>query len=102
MIVSLKARNIPRNKVGDPYFVHGKGTRLYDEFSPDEVCELVNRCLYQLEYQSRAHQKRNAERSALEAPVKEVFRTLYPKQSYAKATDEQLAKCIQEVKTRQV
>jgi len=111
MIVSLKARNIPRNKVGDPCFVSltplsndesDPQPSVLQIFSPQEVCELVNRCLYQLEYQARAHQKRNQERALLEAPVKEVFKTLFPKQSYAKATDEQLQTCIQEVKTRQM
>lgn len=98
MKLSLKQRTIPRNKVGDPTFQHGVGVRLYDVFTPEEVCELVNRCIYQLEYQSKAHQKRNEERSALEKPVKEMFYKLFPQTSWAKATDEQLQTCLRELK----
>lgn len=98
MKLSLKQRTIPRNKVGDPNFVHGTGERLYNVFTPEEVCELVNRCIYQLEYQSKAHQKRNEERSLLEKPVKELFYKLFPQTSWAKATDEQLSECLKQLK----
>lgn len=98
MKLSLKTRTIPRNKVGDPTFVVGTNPRLYDVFTPDEVCELVNRCIYQLEYQSRAHQKRNEERSLLEKPVREMFYKLFPQTSWAKATDEQLQACLEQLK----
>lgn len=113
MIVPLKGRNIPRNKVGDPQFTSlsvddedlvsrenfaGKMDALLEVFTPEEIVELVNRSLYQLEYQARSHQKRNAERAALEAPVKLVFKRLFPKQSYAKATDDELNRCIAELK----
>jgi hypothetical protein len=98
MKLSLKDRNIPRNKVGDPNFVDGVGERLYDVFSPSEVVELVNRSLYQLEYQAKSHEKRRLERELLERPVKEVFRRLYPKQSYAKATDGELQRCMDELR----
>lgn len=99
MKVSLKDRNIPRNKAGDPSFTT-LGS-LQATFSDEEIVELVNRCLYQLEYQARAHEKRRIEQSLLEAPVKEMYRTLYPKQSYAKATDEQLQHCLEELKKKE-
>jgi len=117
VIVSLKGRNIPRNSVGDPCFnifendVDGRlndselekyylkhGPSLLEVFTREEVIELVNRSLYQLEYQARAHEKRRREQASLEAPIKEVYKRLYPKTSYAKATDEQLQRCIQELK----
>ena len=101
MKLSLQNRDIPRNKAGDPAFTEGVGTRLYDVFTPAEVHELVNRCLYQLEYQSRAHLKRREQEAALDKPIKEVFRQLYPHESWMKATDEQLRACILVVKKQQ-
>lgn len=97
MKVSLTNRTIPRNKQGDPNFLFGQGVRLYDVFSPQEVCELVNRCIYQLEYQSRAHQKRREEQNSLEKPVKEMFWKLFPHQAWSKATDEQIQVCLVEL-----
>lgn len=108
--LSLRGREIPRNKAGDPSFQflslkpEEDPTRplgLLDVFTPEEVVELVNRSLYQLEYQAKAHEKRRIEQSLLEAPVKEMFRELYPKQSYAKATDEQLQHCLGELKKKE-
>lgn len=113
MKLSLKNRNIPRNAQGDPNFTQlyseeregensityklGEGD-LLDVFSPSEIVELVNRSLYQLEYQANSHHKYRAERLALEKPVREMFHTLYPKESWAKATNDQLSRCIEELK----
>ena len=109
MKVQLKGRDIPRNTMGDPAF-KALGTEQVGEagklaaadsnlcvlavFSADEVVELVNRCLYQLEYQARSHQKRNAEQREFERPVKELLKELYPGTSFAKATADQLARCL--------
>lgn len=101
MKISLTNRSIPRNKQGDPNFSHGVGVRLYDVFTPTEVCELVNRCLYQLEYQSRSHSKYRAERESLVKPVREMFKQLYPHESFAKATDEQIRECVERIKSQQ-
>lgn len=98
MKLSLTNRTIPRNKGGDPSFVHGQGIRLYDVFTPTEVCELVNRCLYQLEYQSRSHSKYREQRENILKPVREMFKTLFPHQSFAKATDDQLRQCVEALK----
>lgn len=113
MKLSLKDRQIPRNKVGDPAFLYlldvefdgspplaDSMSALLAVFSPSEVVELVNRSLYQLEYQARSHEKRRLERESLERPVKEMFYQLYPKQSYAKATDEQLQTCMEEIRKK--
>jgi hypothetical protein len=105
--ISLTNRNIPRNKVGDPNFLSltpisndetDKQPCILQVFSPPEVVELVNRSLYQLEYQARSHAKYREQRNALEKPVREMFFKLYPGETWAKATNEQLARCLQELK----
>lgn len=107
MKLSLTGRQIPRNKQGDPFFV--SLTPISDDesdpqpsvlqiFSPEEVVELVNRSLYQLEYQSKSHSKYREQREALERPIKQMFKQLYPHTSYAKATDEQLRECVARLK----
>jgi hypothetical protein len=123
MKISLKDRLIPRNKVGDPCFERLSGENIHlrdddvvdslsyepptifkgllDVFSPSEVVELVNRALYQLEYQSKSHSKYREQRQNLERPVREMFHQLYPGESWAKATDSQLQHSIMEVKKRQ-
>jgi hypothetical protein len=112
--LSDKHRLIPRNAVGDPHFTtldlranytpadawdtpdkHPLG--VLDVFTSTEVVELVNRCLYQLEYQQRSHTKRAAQQRALEQPVKEMLKRLYPGTSFAKATPEQLQHCLREI-----
>lgn len=112
MKVSLKDRDIPRNKQGDPHF-----TQLCDEkllarlnasefwptdlfavFMPREIVELVNRSLYQMEYQSKSHGKYRQQREDLLRPVKQAFYSLFPQQSFAKATNEQLQLCVEHVR----
>jgi hypothetical protein len=98
--LSDKRGVIPRNAVGDPCFtqleavanVPGKGPGVLDV-----VVELVNRCLYQLEYQQRSHTKRAEQQRLLEAPVKEMLKRLYPGTSFARATPEQLQHCLTEL-----
>lgn len=111
MEIKLKDRNLPRNAKGDIQFKHlgirvGSDMVVEDEktgddvtvevtpnsvlnvFTPDEVVELVNRALYQLEYQRESHRKRGqAERdrmktlkAALKAQGKDVKATLVDKQ----------------------
>ena len=98
MKVSLQGRDIPRNRAGDPTFTSGQTPRLFDVFSLDEVHELVNRCVYQLEYQSNAHRKRQQQQRLLEKPVREMFSRLFPKQSWLKATPGEIARCVEEVR----
>jgi len=98
MKIILTNREIPRNKSGDPHF--NDLSQLQGTFSSEEIVELCNRSLYQLEYQARSHQKYRTQREELERPVREVFKQLYPEQSFTKATDEQLKRCVEEMKKR--
>jgi hypothetical protein len=96
---------VPRNDVGDPCFVYldmldGKPSYgVKDLFTDLEIVELVNRCLYQLEYQQRSHSKYRQEREDLLKPVKRIFKELFPNESFAKATDAQLKTCVERLKT---
>lgn len=109
MKIQLKGRAVPRNEAGDPAFESlAKRRHLFtdpcpmnelavlDVFSEEEVTELVNRALYQLEYQHEAHKvrgKRVRERErTLRLKVKELFHV-----SWMKATPEQVAKAREEL-----
>lgn len=108
MKIQLKGREIPRNEAGDPAFVElgvwkdsvDKGIQAKDcvlqVFTPQEVVALVNRALYQLEYQHTAHKERGkrvrAEEKAIRLKVKELFHV-----SWMKATPEQIEKAKREV-----
>lgn len=90
MEIKLKGREMPRDTKGDVRFILLNGDPkpgcacatdiLVDTqsvlavFTPEEVVELVNRALYQLEYQRESHRKRGqAERDrhkALKAALK--------------------------------
>ena len=94
--LSKKLQQVPRNKNGDPAFATEKS--LHDIFGPDEIVELVNRALYQLEYQQKAHKKFVTKRNELEQPVKEKFKQLYPHQSWAKASLQQVKEAVQALK----
>jgi hypothetical protein len=71
--VKLKGREIPRNSAGDAKFEYldnahltggehpADATHVLGVFTPEEVVELVNRALYQIEYQREAHRKRGKE-----------------------------------------
>lgn len=97
MKVSLQHKQIARNEKGDPDF--RDLSSIMGVFSENEIVELVNRCLYQLEYQRTSHEKRNRERAALEAPLKLAMKSLYPGTSWAKATEQQIEKCFELVKS---
>lgn len=93
MKIQLKGRAIPRVN-GDPKFVTLTG--LQAVFKDEEIVELVNRSLYQLEYQHTAHRVRgqrlrDAERK-VKLKVKEMFHI-----SWMKATEEQIRKAREEV-----
>lgn len=108
MKIQLKGREIPRNEAGDPAFtklglegfVHDtwiitKGS-LLAVFTQEEIVELVNRAIYQLEYQHASHKRRGQEQrdreKRLREKVKELFHT-----SWLKATPEQIRKAQEEV-----
>lgn len=103
---------IPRNKGGDPAF-----TRLINEFnedppegtppsvlmvfSPEQVVAIVNRWLYQAEYQQIVHRKRAEEQRKQQKPVKEAFKRLYPSTSFINATPEQIEAAIKAAAERE-
>ena len=85
----VKANALPRNKAGDVQFTTLDDTSdpthpgapqpgVLAVFTPAEVVELVNRALYQLEYQARAHAKRQRRQTEELAPVKRAARRVYP------------------------
>ena len=94
--LSQKLQLTPRNKAGDPAFVDS--VDVMNVFTAQEVTELVNRALYQLEYQQRSHAKYQRQRRELEQPVREIFKQLYPKESFAKATIDQYKECVAKLK----
>jgi len=108
MKVELKGRMIPHRKDGYPNFTklgvvfdeslreYTTNTDLLNVFSPEEIVELVNRCVYQLEYQRDSHKKYQQRQRDFEAPIKEKLKELYPGVSWAKATPEQLEHALNE------
>jgi hypothetical protein len=106
MKIQLKGRAIPRNASGDPAFrfleetdedaASYNGPTVLNVFTEQEVVELVNRALYQLEYQHEAHKTRGKrvreEERAIRLKVKELFHV-----SWMKATPEQVKRAREEV-----
>ena|SRR5580765_4807439 len=92
MRVELQGRAIPRNEKGDPKFKDLP--QLQTVFSDDEITELVNRSLYQIEYQKNSHTKRQALQTALEMPLKRAFKKLFPHDGYTKATEDQIKQAM--------
>ena len=88
--IRLKGRGIPRTPDGDADFTqlgisHEEAKKLYDAgmipkgtvldvFTPDEVCELINRSIYQLEYQAEAHRKHAAVRRARDKALRQALK----------------------------
>lgn len=83
MEIKLKGREMPRSASGDVHFEHFETKSEYpttrndavrDVFTDEEIVELVNRALYQLEYQRESHRKRGqAERDRMKA-LKEALK----------------------------
>lgn len=104
MKVTLAGRVIPRKADGvTPNFTalnkhdHGDTPEgcILDVFSSDEVVELVNRALYQLEYQKVAHQKYQQRNRDWQKPVKLAAKLLFPQVSWLKLTTEQLKAAVE-------
>lgn len=85
MKVELKGRVIPRNEKGDPTFrslTWGRLTQpanderpsVLEVFTEPEVVELVNRALYQMEYQRESHRKRGKVKREQERLLKEELK----------------------------
>jgi hypothetical protein len=91
--------NVPRDKFGTPRYETVEQLRAH--LTEDEVLELVNRSVYNLDYQKTAHRKYHNTKAELERPIRELFKELFPKQSFAKATREQLRTTMLTYKERQ-
>ena len=102
-VINLKAveDKIPRNEVGDPAFqflriaddqraINGNPVAIMDLFTPEQVIALVNRQLYQMEYQFASHKRRYAEEKEQRELIKRALKMVAPGVSLAKATDDQL------------
>lgn len=107
MKIQLKGRAIPRNEGGDPAFKmlleqHGgpQTPGVLDVFTAAEVIELVNRALYQLEYQHHAHKVRGQAQRDREKRVKDKVKQLFHV-SWMKATPEQIQRATEEVEKEQ-
>lgn len=111
MKIQLKGRAIPRNEGGDPAFrwLERKDTpqdmteyerdnwrSVLEVFTKEEVVELVNRALYQLEYQHHAHKVRGQAQRDREKRVKDKVKQLFHV-SWMKATPEQIQRATEEV-----
>ena len=78
MEIKLAGRVIPRNEKGDPAFTWlfeppqhgGEPLAILQVFTANEVVELVNRALYQIEYQREAHRKRGQKERDVAKAVK--------------------------------
>jgi hypothetical protein len=101
MEIKLAGRVMPRSEKGDVRFAYLNDAHMTAEpqgnadpghvqgtFTPEEIVELVNRAIYQLEYQAASHRKRGqieraknkALRDALKAAGKDVKKVEIDKQ----------------------
>lgn len=113
-VVELRGRTIPRDEKGDPAFTHlyndefdkGPYTGPLDlrslllQFSAEEIVQMVNRYLYQQEYQRVAHRNRARTEAEALAPLKAALLKLFGV-SHLKATDEQIQAAVEAVKLDQ-
>lgn len=107
----LGDKKIPKNKDGNPVFeTLGCEKNQYDLSSPtsvlavftsDQVVYLVNKALYQLEYQRETHRKRAAEEQEVLGPIKKKVRELFGV-SYLRATESQVRLAIEAVRKEQL
>ena len=102
MRVSLQNRNIPRDPMGVPRFHYLKPentpankTAVLDVFTEEEVVELVNRSIYQIEYQAFSHKKKQQLTRDLEFPIKLALKKVHPGIPWSKATPQQVADAVE-------
>lgn len=102
MKIQLKGREIPRSAGGDPAFIalgrepDAIPPTVRNVFTDEEVVELVNRALYQLEYQHNAHKVRGQRQRDRERAIKQKVKELFHV-SWMKATPEQIERAKKEV-----
>lgn len=96
-VVPLKEvqEKIPRNAKGDPAFT--SLPEMSAIFTHEQIVAIVNRWIYQAEYQQITHRRRAEEQQRLQKPVKEAAKRLFPSTSFINLTPEQLEQAIQEV-----
>lgn len=95
VVVRLEGRQIPRNAQGDPAF--GRIEDVFSVFTPEEIVALVNRQLYQMEYQRTVHRNRAAQEREQLKPIKDKYKAMFGK-PFTKATDQELEKVLIELK----
>lgn len=91
-----KRQLIPRDENDNPAF--DSLEEVGKVFEPFEILALVNKSLYQLEYQADSHKKYHAKRQEMEKPFKEMAKRMFPGTSWINLTEEQVAKVILKVK----
>ncbi len=93
----LGAKQIPRNKEGDPAFYQVNGTAenpgVNDVFAPDEIVYLVNKAIYQLEYSRTYHNDRAKAEADRLKPLKDKVKELFGV-SWMKATEQQVNRAM--------
>lgn len=94
LVVKLADREIPRNKNGDPEFKDLLS--LQKVFNEQEIAALVNRQLYQMEYQRIVHKDRAAREREVMKPVKAYAKSKFGV-SWIKLTDEQIEEAVRAV-----
>lgn len=97
---------IPRSAKKDPCFTRlnvgdrctecssvddcSHGVSVLELFEPQEVVLMVNRFLYQMEYQRDFHRRMERRRSEELAPLKKKVKEMFKLRSWSQATDAQL------------
>lgn len=99
-VVQLTNKEIPRTPAGDPNF--GSLEQILAQFSKNEVVALVNRAIYQAEYQRTSHRERQQRQREQERPIKDKLKQLFPGVSIINATPEQWRKAIEAVNEEQI
>lgn len=99
-VVELLQRKIPRSAQGDPNFAalgpskhledHPDQPFLLDVFTPDEVVVMVNRFLYQAEYQRGWHRQWERRKALDLEPLKQKVVKMFGLMKWTQATDDQL------------
>src|SRR5271166_1209031 len=98
MKVALRDRKIPVRPDGYPDFqtlTGGGDHSVQAVFTDAEAVELVNRALYQLDYQKVAHAKYQQRQRDFQAPIKLALKELFPSVSWLKATPEQVQQAME-------
>lgn len=97
-------QKIPRNEAGDPAFEDlgypesPNAHCLRQVFTEPQICYLVNKALYALEYQRVHHRKRAQEERDVLGPIRKKVKEMFGLSSYLNATEEQLMRAAKALK----